>query len=194
MKIPPVIGAVLAGGRSRRMGRPKADIPLGDGRSMIDHVIARVKAVCPQVVVVGGAPVSMDGVRHLPDTLPDLGPLGGLNTLLDSGLANAYLVVACDQPFLLPEILRLLLAGDPAVAHLFRPIRNRPIDPFPGYYPAGLLSFDPNNRGVLAQKERSMQRFIQTIQVAFLPLPLPLRCSIESINTPADLQGHLPSP
>ena len=187
-----VIGAVLAGGISRRMGRPKADIPLGDGRSMIAHVIEQMKKVCPEVVVVGGPPVSIEGVRHLPDTTPGLGPLGGLHTLLGSGLANAYLIAACDQPFLTPEIGHLLLAGDPAVAHLFRPIPNRLIDPFPGYYPAALLHEALNNSDALARGARSMQRFIQTIPVTWIPLPASLRPCIKSLNTPEDLEEQVP--
>ncbi len=187
MKYPQVIGAVLAGGRSLRMGRPKADILLGDGRSMIAHVIAQMKKVCPEVVIVGGAPASMAGVSPLPDTTSGLGPLGGLNTLLSSGRASAYLIVACDQPLLTPEILHLLLAGDPAVAHLFQPIQNQPVDPFPGYYPATLLP-----RDVSATEKRSMQHFIQTIPVTFIPLPASLRPCIKSLNTPEDLANLVP--
>ena len=190
--LPSVIGAVLAGGISRRMGRPKADILLRDGRSMIMHVIAQMKKVCPDMVIVGGPPVSMKGIRYLPDTTPGLGPLGGLNTLLGSGLANAYLVVACDQPFLSPETLHLLLAGDPAIAHLFYPIPNCPIDPFPGYYPAALLPDVLNHSDALPRGERSMQHFIQTIPVTWIPLPTSLRPCIKSLNTPADLEEHIP--
>jgi len=187
-KDPQPFGAVLAGGNSRRMGRPKADILLGDGRSMIAHAIAQMKKVCPVVVVVGGPPVSIKDVLHLPDIAPGLGPLGGLNTLLGSGLASAYLIVACDQPFLTPEIFHLLLAGDPAVAHLFRPIQDRPIDPFPGYYPAALLPRQLENPDLLERGGRSMQRFIQTIPVTFLSIPMPLRPCIKSLNTPGDLK------
>jgi len=190
-----VIGAILAGGRSHRMGRRKADIPLGDGRPIIAHVIAQMKSVCPDMVIVGGPPVSIEGVRHLPDTVSGLGPLGGLHTLLGSGLADAYLVAACDQPFLEPSIFHLLLAGDPAVAHLFLPIRHRPIDPFPGYYPATLLSEalkNTENTEAWPQRARSMQRFIQMIPVTWVPLPASLRPCIKSLNTPEDFAEHIP--
>ena len=184
----PVMGAVLAGGSSRRMGKSKADIPLWDGRSMMTHVITQVKTVCPNLVIVGGPPVSIEGVLHLPDITPHLGPLGGLKTLLASGRAEAYLVVACDQPFLTSEICHLLLMGDSAVAHLFRPHPGQPVDPFPGYYPALLLSrvSDPH---LPAEEDRSMQNFIRTIPVTFLSLPASLRSGIKSLNTPEDLKG-----
>ena len=100
-------GAILAGGRSRRMGGGlKALEPLG-GRPMLGHVIDRL---APQVdtlwlsVETVSEKLSPFGLRQLPDPLPgSRGPLGGLLAALEQAAAHAYewLVLApCDAPFL----------------------------------------------------------------------------------------------
>ncbi len=188
MQIGQTIGAVLNGGQSTRMGVLKEAIRLSDGRTMIEHVISPLKEVCGKVVTVGKNPAEeitrQYGITHLVDKKAGLGPLGGIETLLSSDLASGYLVAACDQPLLTPEILQRLLEGDPTIAHFFRPREGEIIDPFPGYFPACLL-FEVER--IRAEGVQSMHGFIERISASWLDLPNSLRPRIKSINTPADL-------
>jgi molybdopterin-guanine dinucleotide biosynthesis protein A len=155
-----VAGAVLAGGASRRMGRPKEGLPLRDGRVMLAHTLEALRGACGRVAVVGacaGASLEHEpAVHHVRDERPGEGPLGGLVSLLASGLASGYLLAACDQPLLTPALLRRLLGGDPARACFFRTPDGRQLDPFPGYFPAALL---PAARADFDAGQRSMRRF-----------------------------------
>ncbi len=182
------IGAILNGGESVRMGTPKGAICLSDGRAMIEHVISLLKGVCGQVVTVGRSPGEaiqhQYGITHLADKEPGLGPLGGIETLLLSDIGEGYLVAASDQPLLTTEIFRLLMEGDPSVPRFFRPNKGEIIDPFPGYFPACLLS---EVERVRANGVQSMHGFIEGITVSWIALPETLRPRIKSINTPADL-------
>ncbi len=107
-----VLGAVLAGGESRRFGSDKAEAVL-DGKRLIDHAQASIVPFCETVVIVGRE----GGVPDHP--APGLGPLGGLCGALVYGAENGFEVVlttACDVPEL-PEALVLeLLSASPAVA------------------------------------------------------------------------------
>ncbi len=176
------------------MGTPKEAIRLSGGRTMIEHVIAPLKGVCGQVVTVGRNPGEeiqrQYSITHLADKEPGLGPLGGIETLLASQIASGYLVVASDQPLLTTELLHLLIEGDPSIAHFFRPKEGEIIDPFPGYFPACLLSEvdDARTNGV-----QSMHGFITGIAVCWVALPDALRSHIKSINTPAEMKRILPS-
>src|SRR5579863_10550524 len=75
-------GYVLAGGRSTRMGRDKALLPLGDS-TLLDHVAHCVRQAAGNVTIIGppdryaglGYPVAADLVN-------DSGPLGGVYTAL----------------------------------------------------------------------------------------------------------------
>ena len=91
-----VLGAVLVGGSSRRMGQPKALIRV-DGSAMVDRVGAVLSAAgCSRVVAVG--PTDLAGqLEHVADLYPGDGPLGGVLTAMSaSGSAPLVCVVACD--------------------------------------------------------------------------------------------------
>lgn len=89
-----VLGAVLAGGRSRRFGSDKA-VALLDGRPLIVHAIAALEQRVDAVIVCG-----RDWGDWVPDRPgPDLGPLGGLNAALHAAAGrgfDAVLSVPCD--------------------------------------------------------------------------------------------------
>lgn len=76
-----ILGAVLAGGRSERFGSDKR-AALWQGRTLLSHSVASLRAECEAVVVCGGAgagALAETGTPVLADRPgPDLGPLGGL--------------------------------------------------------------------------------------------------------------------
>lgn len=184
-------GAILAGGQSRRMGRPKEGIFLSDGRPMIEHVIEPLRGVCRRVAIVGAChgypiPAAIDLI-HLNDSEPGAGPLVAIATLLRSGLdSEGYLVAACDQPFLTAPLLSLLMEDRSPLPRFFRSEEGTPLDPFPGYFPVGWFS---EVERALQQGERSVRRLIERTPVSWIPIPDEFRGFLKSINTPADLEG-----
>lgn len=102
-----------AGGRSRRMGTPKALLPLPeDGEPLIHHIARRLMPLAQRLVVVANLPAICAAVADLDplclaDAYPDTGPLGGLATGLAHTSAWA-ICVACDMPFVRPELVRRL--------------------------------------------------------------------------------------
>ncbi len=65
---------ILAGGRSRRMGRDKAGLPAGD-RTLIEHLAHRLRPVVDETIVAGGsASLELAGVRRIEDRQPGMGP------------------------------------------------------------------------------------------------------------------------
>ncbi len=134
------LGAVLVGGRSRRMGEDKALIEWL-GRPLALHVADVLDRVCPQVVLVGGSGRGYErlGRAWLPDLagVSGAGPMAGLITALR--VAPRVLLVACDLPFLEPFILERLLtaAGQAPVAIPMLP--GRRMDPLIGIYGRGAL-------------------------------------------------------
>ena len=92
-------GAVLAGGASLRMGRPKAFIEIA-GRPMVTNVADALRAAgADPVMVVGGDSARIESLRLRaePDLHPGEGPLGGIVTALRlSTTAEAVAVLSCD--------------------------------------------------------------------------------------------------
>jgi molybdopterin-guanine dinucleotide biosynthesis protein A len=106
-------GIILAGGRSRRMGRPKALLRLTpDGPTLIELVVTALRAIAGEIVVVTSRPdeVAFLGCRTTADQFPELGPLAGLHAGLGALAAEHSLAVACDMPFLSPALLAAMAA------------------------------------------------------------------------------------
>ncbi len=125
-----VVGFVVAGGHSRRMGRDKALLPW-DGGTLLDHAITRLGAVCREVRVLSGQELRYaDRGRpvHV-DALADGGPLAGLGTALSVAAPRSVLLLGVDMPFVTDTLLahvRDALAGwdaaVPAVAEGAEPL------------------------------------------------------------------------
>lgn len=105
-----VMGAVLAGGESRRMGRDKALMAL-DGRSMLSRAVEVLGSVVDEVVVV--APRDRGyaglGIEIVPDAWPGLGPVGGIHAALVRGGGLPVFILACDMPYVSEELLRWII-------------------------------------------------------------------------------------
>ncbi len=98
--------AVLAGGRSQRMGQDKALTPFL-GRPLICRVLDRLARLADETILV--APAAGEylalGYRVTPDLLPARGPLGGLYTALVSASHPLVIVAGCDTPFVSADLL-----------------------------------------------------------------------------------------
>jgi molybdopterin-guanine dinucleotide biosynthesis protein A len=126
-------GIVLAGGRSSRMGTPKALLDW-HGRPLLVHVTEQLQAAlgagAPVVVVRAPGqelPGLPPGVELAADAATGRGPLQGLAAGLAAleGRAEAAVVVATDQPFAAAAVPRLLAAltdGHDAVAFAGAPL------------------------------------------------------------------------
>jgi molybdopterin-guanine dinucleotide biosynthesis protein A len=92
----PVAGAVLVGGASRRMGRPKALIDIDGSPMAVRVAVALGGGGCVPVRLVGGGTLPDDiGYPVVADRWPGEGPLGGVITaLMDAG--GDVVVAACD--------------------------------------------------------------------------------------------------
>jgi molybdopterin-guanine dinucleotide biosynthesis protein A len=102
-------GFVLTGGRSTRMGRDKALLPV-DGQSLLERTAEKVRAAAGSVTLIGAPEryVHLD-LPAVADMVEDCGPLGGLYTALKITTAEWNLLVACDMPGLTAALLASLL-------------------------------------------------------------------------------------
>ncbi|MFP6888559.1 MAG: molybdenum cofactor guanylyltransferase [Nitrospinota bacterium] len=107
--------AILAGGRSRRMGRDKSFL-LIDGRPAISGIADSLRAVFSDVFVVANnaAPFEKIGFRVSADIFEGNDSLGGLHAAVSAAGAARVFVTGCDMPFLQRSLLSGLasLAAD----------------------------------------------------------------------------------
>jgi molybdopterin-guanine dinucleotide biosynthesis protein A len=107
----PVTAIILCGGKSSRMGRPKAFLPY-ENMTMIEHILNTVRDLFQEVLLVANEPEIYEsyGVNVVKDILPHRGPLGGiLSGLLVSSFSHVF-VVACDMPLVNKKLIRELVS------------------------------------------------------------------------------------
>lgn len=103
-----VVGAILTGGESRRMGADKATVEL-DGIPMGQRVAAALDDAGVEVVTVGGV-TRIEGYESIPDPPGMHGPLAGLMSALEYAASRPVFTVAVDQPLLRTATVRNLIS------------------------------------------------------------------------------------
>jgi len=111
MKMPELCIAILAGGKSRRMGFNKALIEI-DGRPVIQLLSERARRLSDEVIVCSDEAASFGflGLPVVGDAPPGHGPLGGLHSALLFTRRQLVLLVACDLPRANERLWRDLLS------------------------------------------------------------------------------------
>jgi molybdopterin-guanine dinucleotide biosynthesis protein A len=91
-------------------GAPKALLDLG-GRRIIERVVEALAAVLSDVMLVTNTPddYAFLGVPMVADVHPGAGSLGGIYSGLRAAPGAAAFTVACDMPFLRPDVIRLVV-------------------------------------------------------------------------------------
>jgi molybdenum cofactor guanylyltransferase len=107
-------GIVLCGGQSKRMGKPKAWLPIA-GELMLPRVVWILRESVSPIVVVAAPtqdlPALAADVQIVRDEAEGRGPLQGLATGLAAleGHADAAYASSCDVPFLRPAFVKRLI-------------------------------------------------------------------------------------
>ncbi|RSK37717.1 molybdenum cofactor guanylyltransferase [Hymenobacter metallilatus] len=179
-------GLVLAGGRSQRMGQDKGKLQY-HGQEQRAYAAELLAPFC-QDVHVSCRPdqvveLEYAGLRPLPDTFADLGPLSGILSALRLDPNAAWLVVACDLPFLSETTLaHLVQHRQPArLATAFQSPSTEWPEPLitiwePASYPQ-LLRF-------LSLGYSCPRKTLINSDVAVLPAPAPQE--LRNVNTPEE--------
>lgn len=107
--------AILAGGRSRRMGQDKSLVPVA-GRPMIARIHEQLLGRFDDILVSTNDPerFAFLGARTVPDAIPGAGPLMGIASVVGAARHERVFVVACDIPVVDTETVdrMLVLAAD----------------------------------------------------------------------------------
>ncbi len=179
-----VAGFVLTGGRSSRMGRDKARLPV-ESHLLVEDVAAKLTCITPNVALIGGAHRYRDlGLECLDDLRLDCGPLAGIETALTAGRGHLNLILACDMPGLQVEWLQRLLdkaaAGESACVTVQD--GDGMIHPLCAVWKPICL---PQIRNALDAGRLQVLSILDELKTEFLPLSGPLH----NVNTPGEWQA-----
>ena len=174
-----IVGLLLAGGQSRRMGGGDKALRLLGGRPLLDHVIERVRPqVAALVLNANGDPARFArfGLPVVPDGVAGFaGPLAGILAGLDWAAANrpdcvVVASVATDAPFLPADLVQLLMQGmTNAGAELACAASCGQPHPVIGLWPVRLR--EALRQAVLAEGIRKVDRWTAGYRLAIVPFP-----------------------
>ena len=176
--------AVLAGGRSTRMGRDKAALRL-NGRSLAEHQTEKLKALGLTDLMLSGWPEAIAGARFVPDVIPALGPLSGIHACLCASAHDAVLFLSVDVPLVPAEDLQSLLDAHRGGITLLS-VDGVP-QPRIGVYDRGLRA---EAEAILRSENTAVRRLFEQHPPRLVPYegdPALLR----NCNTPADYEWLL---
>lgn len=184
-------GLVLAGGQSSRMGRDKAQLRYHEA-SQLDRTAALLGGVCDEVFISCRIDqldrYSEAGLPGIADSYLDLGPLGGLLSAQRHAPGAAWLVAACDLPFIDEPVITALQAGRNPFRFATAFIADSEGRPEP------LLSiYEPKSRRRLLERHASgndsLRSFLMNSRVQFIE---PNDASkLRNVNDPAAMDDAL---
>lgn len=187
--IPGITGVILAGGESRRMGCDKSLLPV-QGARFIDHIYRRLAGVFDEVIIVTNSPSLYQDIpcRKVPDIYYGKGALAGIHSGLCHARHERIFAVACDMPFVNPDVVRHLCAQHSAAAQIVIPHSARGVEPLHALYDKRCL---PAIEEVLDQGLRRIVAFFPKVSVHEVPLSAlagidPEGRSFQNINTPEE--------
>lgn len=184
---------VLAGGRSSRMGSPKALLPVGD-QALVQWIIASLAPAFDEVLVSGPGSLLPPELRPVAvaDLHPGAGPLAGLEAGLKRARHDTLVAVACDMPLVTESLARLLVRScrghDAAVP---RPA-GRPEPACAAYRRSALPTIVQSvAEGRLAARQALISMDVRYLGEAELAAAGADRRTFWSINTPEDYRQFL---
>ena len=175
---------VLAGGESRRMGRPKPWIEVGN-TVLLRYVVDRLAPAFSEVMVSFSEPEQMQQLvpyRVVFDRKRNAGPLAGLEAGLMAARHDVLFAIACDMPYVTQPAVELAVAAarncDAAI-----PRHDGLFEPVCGAYRKTAL---PAIIGALDAGQFTAHDVADYLDVTWLEGLDPAQ--FESLNTPADLE------
>jgi molybdopterin-guanine dinucleotide biosynthesis protein A len=189
------IGLLLAGGLARRMGGGDKPLRTIGGLPILDHVIARAKAQCAELVInANGDPARFArwGLPVVADSVPDHpGPLAGILAGLDWAAGNrpeiSHVVsIAADTPFIPRDLVaRLVAAAHAEGKPLACAASGGWTHPVIGLWPVSIR--EALKAALTVENERKIDRFTARFGCASAQWPVEPVDPFFNANAPDDL-------
>lgn len=182
-----MLGLVLRGGESRRMGRDKGKVVARPGMRQVDYLLEILRPFClKRGVSVGGeskGDALAEGVVEILDSDQASGPMAGILAGLEAGRGWPILVVACDMPYVETDhVLQLVNRRDPErLGTCFLGTDGRPEPLFAIYEPAALPLLQERAK----EKRFGLRAFVE--RESFEVIEPASRDFLVSVNDPESL-------
>jgi len=183
---------VLCGGKSSRMGFDKAFIKAG-GKTLVERQMEALGGRFGKIILATNSPgkyASGARVETVPDGVPGLGPIGGLAAALEKSDSKYNFAVACDMPFVNPDLAVYMAGSIKKGYQAVVPFYREEFQPLCAVYSRDCLG---EIREALACNRLKLVRLFSRLKVRKIPLGELKKFGdpdiyFRNINTPGDLR------
>lgn len=185
------VGVILAGGKSRRMGKEKAFLEIA-GVPLIQRTIRALSPFFLNLAVVTKdvEPFRfLDGVYRVQDAFTEQHALGGITTALTAFPGKDCFVFACDMPSLNPRLIRHMLE-ERSEYDVLAPQSDRGLEPLHAIYTGRCLD---RIASCIREKKWNLEAFVRMCRYRVVG-PETVRAldpdglSFVNVNTPEEFQ------
>lgn len=176
--------AILAGGKSSRMGRDKALLEF-DGTNFIKKISEELSGFEEKIIARGNA----SGIEQVdwavvPDIYKEIGPIGGLHAVLSTCQSDAMFFVSCDMPLLQRNLVDYLCSFmDKETDAVISVSEDGRVHPLCGIY-------NKSVKDILEEQIQSgnyrMMALLDRLQVKYVKISSKEERQLSNINTPID--------
>ncbi|MDH4233599.1 MAG: molybdenum cofactor guanylyltransferase [Gallionella sp.] len=182
---------IMAGGDSQRMGRDKANVVL-DGQTLLQSVVKTMQQIFPEVIVSVRQPRTGIDLPQVCDEQADGGPLAGLVACLGQITTPWAFMVACDMPFVMPEVVELLGSYRSKHQAVVPVVHGHP-QPLAAFYATSCLA---PMKASLAVQQKGLRGVLKQLDVRYVDETEMLEAdpqlrSFFDLDTPQDVEAAM---
>ena len=178
-------GIILAGGKSSRMGFPKAFLSV-NGRRIIDIILEVFHRLFEEILIVTDNKdyfVEFKDVNVIQDLVNGFGPLGGIYTGLKAISTEKAFFIACDMPLLSSDLIERLLSASSSDYDCIVPYSQKGEEPLFAVYSIKVL---PIIEDLLKKEDLSLNQLLKRSKCRFIKLEDKDLSSLFNVNTPEE--------
>ena len=186
--MPEIDAVILAGGRSRRMGRDKALLPFGGYSTLAQYQYERLREIFPKVSISTRTDKFPFCAPLILDQSEESSPMIALATILNTIETDAVFILGVDLPFVDKPLIHSLLRSfaDKPEAEAVIPVTPRGPEPLCTVYTRRLL---PRIEASLGTGEHRLQSLFETEQT--LRIPFEDTAPFTNLNRPDEYENAI---
>ena len=182
--LPLLSAAILAGGKSSRMGKDKSFLQI-EGKTFISRIISELSQFDEVLISANDDSYKTLGFPVISDATQDFGPLEGICRVLEKSRNEAVFVCASDMPFIKKEVPLYLSQFISSDFDLYVLTSEGKFQPMCAIYTKKCI---PQIKKCLENQDLSVKSLFNLVRTKFIPIELSSldKKTIININTPQD--------
>jgi molybdenum cofactor guanylyltransferase len=178
-----ITAVILAGGASRRMGRNKAHLILGD-RLFIQIISENLRHCFRHIFISAGTADAYPtlGFPVIVDIYKGCGPIGGIHAALTCAETDWVFIIPCDIPFFSHTIVSELME-ECRQTQAVVPVHSNMVHPLCAFYHTSCLDIVEWR---IRNGKLSVREMLRNIHTRYVPIKKENAFRLVNINTPED--------